>query len=52
MEEKSQGTWTLRLYDTVLDRTISVSAATLTLYGEAITANDTYFYNDEFALRG
>ncbi len=50
MEEKSQGMWTLRLYDTVLDRTISVSAAGLTLYGEAVSANDTYFYNDEFAL--
>ena len=50
MEEKSQGTWTLRLYDTVLDKIISVSAASLTLYGEALSTNDTYFYNDEFGL--
>ncbi len=50
MEEKSQGTWTVRVYDTVAGQALTVGAATLTLYGEALTADDTYFYNDEFAL--
>lgn len=50
MQEPSQGTWTVRVYDTVLDKTLSVSAVALSLYGSALTTDDTYFYNDEFAL--
>ncbi len=39
-----------RIIDTQAGEQISVSSATLQIYGEENSINDTYFYNDEFAL--
>ncbi|MGO1077611.1 S8 family serine peptidase [Inquilinus sp. CA228] len=48
--ETGQGTWTLRVTDTDgNDKTGLLDSWTLKLYGDALSADDTYYYTNDFA---
>ncbi|MGK9234864.1 S8 family serine peptidase [Inquilinus limosus] len=48
--ETGQGTWTLRVTDTEgNDKTGLLESWTLKLYGDALSADDTYYYTNDFA---
>tara|TARA_Y100000031_G_scaffold40119_1_gene46047 strand:- start:655297 stop:658869 length:3573 start_codon:yes stop_codon:yes gene_type:complete len=46
--EHAQGTWTLRVEDVVSGNTGSINSANLTFMGSTVSADDTYFFTDEF----
>jgi len=47
--EDSQGTWTVRVADNQAGGAISVSAITVTAYGQTASDDNTYVYTDEFS---
>lgn len=49
--EKSNGTWTLQVTDKATGAPITVNGWALRVYGSPITANDTYFYTNEYAAQ-
>ena len=46
--EHAQGTWTLRVEDVVSGNTGAINSANLTFMGSAVSADDTYYFTDEF----
>jgi subtilisin-like proprotein convertase family protein len=50
--ESSAGTWTLRIQDLKSTNTGILNSCKLHLYGDTDTANDTYFYTNEYGIYG
>ena len=50
--EEAGGTWTVRIADVAAADIGSFTGATLTTFGSASSANDTYFYTNEFGAYG
>ena len=49
--EHSQGNWTLRVTDAASGQPVTLNQWALRLYGRAASADDVYFYTDEYAAR-
>jgi len=49
--ERSEGNWTLRVTDTASGQPVTLNQWALRLYGRDASADDTYFYTDEYAER-
>ena len=49
--EKSAGIWTLQVTDSATGSPIALNNWSLRLYGSQTTANDTYFYTNEYAAQ-
>ena len=47
--EESSGVWTLRIQDTAFNNQGVLADWTLKINGEAVSADDTYFFSDEYA---
>ncbi len=48
MGETGEGTWTLKIQDTLEQDSGQLNSWTLTIYGNELTDDDTYFFTDEF----